>query len=502
MDLSSLVGHWSRWSTTKVALRFEESAITYAELERRVSEVAAWLTDRGVVASDRVAYLGPNSPELLELLFACARTGAIFVPLNSRMPAPELRALVAHCRPRLIVAERAFFDVARESVPESSTGEVISFAIGGNELREAVRVGDAAPADLSAPVLIAYTSGTTGPPKGAVFTNLNLVFNAVNALTAFGLTADDNVLTTIPMFHVGGLLIQTTPALYAGAAVTIHRAFEPGLMITDLERLRVTVSIAVPAMTSALVAHPAWPDANFGTLRWLHTGSTFVPKSAVEPWHRKGVRVAQVYGLTETCPVVTVGDGGDGGLTAGRPVMHHRVRIVDRDGSDRPVGEPGEIWIRGPSMMRGYWENSAATGEAFQEGWFKTGDLGSFDEDGYLHVVDRLKDIIIVGGSNVYPADVEAVLQGSGDIREAAVVARPDDQLGEVPVAFVVVEPGRSLTREQVMGLFDGRLAGYKQPRDVVFLGALPRTALGKVQRSALRARAKSELRTGGAGRT
>jgi fatty-acyl-CoA synthase len=251
-------------------------------------------------------------------------------------------------------------------------------------------------------------------------------------------------------------------------------------------------------MTNVLAAHPTWVDADFGTLRWLHTGSTFVPKSAVEPWRRKGVNVAQVYGLTETCPLVTVGDGGDEGLSAGRPVMNHRVRIVDLDGQERTDGDPGEIWIRGPSVMRGYWENPAATAAAFHDGWFKTGDLGSFDEDGYLHVLDRLKDIIIVGGSNVYPADVEAVLQGCEDIREAAVVARPDEQLGEVPVVFAVVAEGRSLGREQALALFEGTLAEYKHPRDIVFLDALPRTALGKVQRSVLRELARSPAQSEG----
>ena len=213
MDLSSSVAHWSRWSPRRVALRFEERAITYAELEHRVSGVAAWLTEREAIAGERVAYLGPNSPELLELLLACARTGAIFVPLNSRMPAPELRALVGHSRPRLMVAEDAFLETAREAVPDASEADVVPFELGGDGLPVRTAPADAPPTDLSAPVLIAYTSGTTGQPKGAVFTNLHLIFNALNALTSFGLTAEDQVLTVIPMFHVGGLLIQTTPAL-------------------------------------------------------------------------------------------------------------------------------------------------------------------------------------------------------------------------------------------------------------------------------------------------
>jgi len=198
----------------------------------------------------------------------------------------------------------------------------------------------------------------------------------------------------------------------------------------------------------------------------------------------------QGYGSTETCPVVTslpAGSPGEMALTAGKPVLYHRVRIVDAAGRDVAAGEPGEIWIRGRSVMQGYWENAQATREAFRDGWFRNGDLGLFDEEGYLHIVDRIKDIIIVGSSNVYPSDLETVLGDCADICEAAVVGRHDDRLGEVPVACVVPVPGRSLTREQVIALFDGRLAAYKHPRDVIFLAALPRNATGKVQKTVLR---------------
>jgi fatty-acyl-CoA synthase len=309
-------------------------------------------------------------------------------------------------------------------------------------------------------------------------------------ITAFGLTAADEILTAVPMFHSGGLFIHTTPGLCAGATVTIHRQFHPGPLLEDVQRYRVTLLACVPAMTFALAAHPAWDQADLSSLRSVLTGSTFVPRGAVEPWQQRGVPVMQGYGSTETCPVVTslpAGSPGEMALTAGKPVLYHRVRIVDAAGRDVAAGEPGEIWIRGRSVMQGYWENAQATREAFQDGWFRNGDLGLFDEEGYLHIVDRIKDIIIVGSSNVYPSDLETVLGDCADIREAAVVGRRDDRLGEVPVACVVLVPGRSLTREQVIALFDGRLATYKHPRDVIFLDALPRNATGKVQKTVLR---------------
>jgi fatty-acyl-CoA synthase len=332
--------------------------------------------------------------------------------------------------PRLVVAEAGFRGVALASAGQDRHDRVVTFAGAADpgtcaDGAERVRA-DPGP-DLAAPVLILFTSGTTGPPKAATFTQENMTFNALNVITAFGLTAADEILTAVPMFHSGGLFIHTTPGLCAGATVTIHRQFDPGLLLEDVQRYRVTLLACVPTMTSALAAHPAWDQADLSSLRSVLTGSTFVPRGAVEAWQHRGVPV-----------------------------------------------------------MQGYWENPQATREAFRDGWFRNGDLGRFDEEGYLHIVDRIKDIIIVGSSNVYPSDLETVLGDCADICEAAVVGRRDDRLGEVPVACVVPVPGRSLTEEQVIALFDGRLATYKHPRDV-FLDALPRNAAGKVQKTVLR---------------
>jgi fatty-acyl-CoA synthase len=489
LDISGWIAHWAQWSPGKTALRFEGRCVSYAELARAVQRAAAWLGGRGVSRGDRVAYLGPNCPELLELLFACARTGAIFVPLNVRMPAAELSVFLAATRPRLVVAEAGFRDVAMASAGED---RVVAFGsgpgafAGGAALRWPADPGP----DLAAPVLILFTSGTTGRPKGATFTQENMTFNALNVITAFGLTAADEILTAVPMFHSGGLFIHTTPGLCAGATVTIHRQFDPGVLLEDVPRYRVTMLACVPAMTAALAAHPDWDRADLSSLRSVLTGSTFVPRGAVEPWQRRGIPVMQGYGSTEACPVATSlppGSPGELALTAGKPLLYHRVRIVDAAGTDVAAGELGEVWIRGRSVMQGYWEDAQATREAFRDGWFRNGDLGLFDEQGYLHIVDRIKDIIIVGSSNVYPSDLETVLGDCADIREAAVVGRRDGALGEVPVACVVPVPGRSLTRDQVIALFDGRLATYKHPRDVIFLDALPRNATGKVQKTVLR---------------
>jgi len=493
MDISEWIAHWSNVTSAKTAVRFEGRAIDYATLERNVARTAALLRANGMSVGERVAYLGPSCPELLELLFACARLGAVFVPLNARMPAAELRVFLQLAGPAVVVADHDLRVVARDSCAEHARDRVIAFEPGSGLPAPA---GGTAAAALDPggaeglPVLVAFTSGTTGRPKGATFTNANLIFNALNAITAFGLNAADEILTVVPMFHSGGLFIHTTPALCAGATVTIHRDFDPDRLLEDVARHHVSLLACVPAMTYALAAHSAWDKADLASLRWVVTGSTTVPTRAIEPWQRKGVPVTQGYGCTETSPIVTTRPArspAETAATAGKPGLHQQVRIVDPSGTVLPPREPGQVWIRSPAMMQGYWNNPEATQEALRDGWFRTGDIGHWDDAGYLHIVDRIKDIIIVGSSNVYPSDLEAVLDSCPDIREAAIIARPDEELGEVPIACVVASPDAALTRQQVLTLFEGRLAAYKHPRDVIFFDALPRNATAKVDKPALR---------------
>jgi fatty-acyl-CoA synthase len=492
VGISTWIARWGSWAPDKTALRFEGRLVSYAELEQNVRSVAAWLRANGVSLGDRVAYLGPNCPELLELLFASARLGAIFVPLNVRMPPAELQVFVNATQPQLLVADQGLRQVALDSAGDLGPERVKTFQLGGDLARfagAAGRVPAVSGADAASPVLILFTSGTTGRPKGATFTHENIAFNALNVLTAFGVTAADEILTAVPMFHVGGLLIHTMPGLCAGATITIHREFDPGELLDEIQRQQITLLACVPAMTFALASHPGWDAADLSSLRLVVTGSTIVPRHAIEPWQRKGVSIVQGYGGTEACPTATTMPPGSppaASFTAGKPAIYTQIRVVEQSGRNAKIGEPGEVWIRGPAVMQGYWENEQATRDAFCDGWFRNGDLGLIDQDGYLHIVGRLKDIIIVGAANVYPSDLETVLDDCAEIREAAVVARPDDELGEVPVACVVPTPGRTLTTEQVIGLFEDRLAAYKHPREVIFLDTLPRNWHGKVDRRRL----------------
>jgi fatty-acyl-CoA synthase len=323
--------------------------------------------------------------------------------------------------------------------------------------------------DLSCPLLVVYTSGTTGRPKGAVLRQEALLWNAVMSQHMHGLTADDCVLTVLPLFHVGGLNIQTTPALQLGATVLLHQKFTP---------------------EAALSANARDRPTDLSSLRAVTTGSTQVPQQLIDAVQARGVPVLQVYGSTETCPIaVHTRIGGD--LTrpgsTGLPGLMCEARVVDDSGHEVPAGTAGEVLVRGPNVFFEYWGNEAATSEALRDGWYHTGDVGTRDRDGYFTIHDRKKNMIISGGENIYPAEIERVLAEHPAVAEAAVIGRPDARWQEVPVAYVVRRPGTTIDGESLKRHVAEHLARFKIPRDVLFVETLPRNALGKVQHFHLR---------------
>ena len=499
-DISNWVRQRADWSGDKVCVRFDDDAISYAQLEARVANLAAMLAgELGIGAGDRVAHLGQNSPELLALLFACARIGAILVPLNWRLAGPELAWILNDCRPKAVLAEAEFQATLETIRAELADMQHVSYGAEapapwlGYAAALAAAAGKtvASGGDLEAPAMLVYTSGTTGHPKGTVLQQNALFYNAVNAAAAQDMTADDVILTALPMFHVGGMNIQTTPAIHAGATVVIQRRFEPTEFLALIKRWRPSLSLVVPAVSQALIAHGDWEETDLSSLRLVGVGSSAVPDALVTPWQQRGITIVQIYGLTESCPVAicTPIHAADGKLgSCGKPALHCQARIVDAAGRDVDDGVAGEIWLKGPNMLRGYWNNPEATQDAFSHGWFKTGDIAHRDEDGFYYIDDRKKDVVISGGENIYPAELENVLAECPAIAEAAVVGRPDPRWVEVVVAAIVRQDGIDLSAEEVLALFDGRLARFKHPRRVVFLdGPLPRTALGKVKKHDVR---------------
>jgi fatty-acyl-CoA synthase len=421
----------------------------------------------GVQRSAIVAWLGHNSWDMLATLVACERLGAVLLPLNWRLAPAELARIVTHAGAGHLLGTPEV---------ESLAGQVLARATLSPGAAEGVQDGD---------LLLVYTSGTTGQPRGALHTRAGMQANAVAAIAAQGLDARSRVLTVLPLFHVGGLCIQTLPALAVGARVSLLPRFEPDAWFDAVQAWRPTTTLLVPAVMRALIEHPRWAAADLSSLAFVNSGSQIVPRALIEAFHARGVPVAQVYGATETGPVSIVLRPDEAlarpGL-AGRPAVGVQVRL----------GDDGEVLLKGANLMRGYHRSSDAAFDA--AGWFHTGDLAVQHADGMFEVVGRSKELIISGGENIHPAEVENLLVGWPGLADCAVVGLPDARWGEVPVLAVVPERGRGVDAEALLQALAGRLARFKLPRRVVVLDALPRTALGKVQRAELAQRLARDL--------
>jgi fatty-acyl-CoA synthase len=507
MDLSDLIDRNAAFTPDKVAIRFQGRTLNYADFAGRIAAAARALKSRlGVGRGDRVAILAANHPDYLVLLYACARLGAMLVPLNWRLAVPEQLFILSDAGVKALVVEEAFAAVVApltQALPEVHVVG-LDFAPGGLSFDGLLAAGDGdgrnPHVDLSSPLLVVYTSGTTGRPKGAVLCQEALVWNAAMSQHLHGLTAADHVLTVLPLFHVGGLNIQTTPALQAGATVTIHARFAPDAALAALAADKPTLTVLVPATIQALIQHPRWMDTDLSSLRAVTTGSTIVPQPLIDAVTARGVPVLQIYGSTETCPIAIYtrlgGDLSRGGST-GLPGLYCEARVVDDQGQDVPHGTVGEVVVRGPNVMLEYWGNAAATREALHEGWYYTGDIGRRDADGYFVIHDRKKNMIISGGENIYPAEVERVLCEHPAVAEAAVIGRPDPKWQEVPVAYVVLRKGAAANADALIRHVGGELARFKIPREIVLVDDLPRNALGKVQHFRLKEMVQSNAAKG-----
>jgi fatty-acyl-CoA synthase len=493
MDLSDLIARNAAFTPDKPATIFEGEALSYRAFNERIELAARALkAECGVSRGDRVAILSLNRPDYLVLLYACARLGAMLVPLNWRLAVAEQMFILSDASPKVLVLEQAFAEILPALAAELPDSRVVGldFTPSRGYAFDALLTqahGDTRNphVDLSCPLLIVYTSGTTGRPKGAVLRQEALLWNGMMSQHMHGLSADDNVLTVLPFFHVGGLNIQTTPALHHGATVTIHRRFTPDAALASFARDRPTLTVLVPAIIQAISDHPAWAATDLSSLKAVSTGSQIVPPHLIARFVSRGVPVLQVYGSTETCPVaVYTRLGGDLSRTGstGLAGLCCEAKVIDEAGAELPPESPGEIAVRGPNVFVEYWGNEAATREALHDGWYRTGDIGRRDADGYFWVHDRKKNMIISGGENIYPAEVERVLLEHPDVADCGVIGRPDPRWDEVPVAYVIPRAGRKVEAEALIAHVSAQLARFKVPREVVFVADLPRTALGKVQ--------------------
>jgi len=493
-----LVHHAIR-SPDKAFCVFEGRTTTYGQLADNATALAAGLRARGVGPGDVVGLLAYNCPEFLEAMFAANYLGAIAMPINWRLAAPEVRYILEHSRAGALVCDEALVPlandatdgmgngIARVCIAESAPDGWAAFA----DVREAVPV-PRAPVAADDVHRLMYTSGTTGRPKGVMLTHANLAWKNLAHLVEFGFTGADLGLACGPLYHVGALDLTTTSLLAAGATTIIHRVFDAAAVVDELERSRVTVVWLAPAMVNAIMALPDIEQRDLSSVRLVINGGEKMPVPLIERIQRvfSSAWFADAYGLTETVSGDTFLDR-DSIVTklgsVGRPCLYLELDLWDGEGRSVPAGERGEIVMRGPKVFKGYWRDPEATATAFAGGWFHTGDIGVRDEDGYLFIVDRLKDMIVSGGENIAGSEVERVLYEHESVLEAAVVGRPDQRWGEVPVGYVVLRPGATATAEALTEHCRAGLARFKVPKDIVFLDALPRNPSGKVLKRELR---------------
>ena len=478
---------------TKAALVQDGTPTTYAELHRASTRLAHGLRARGVARGDRVAFLGLNSVEMVTAMFATATLGGVFVPLNTRLAAPELGYVLEHSGSRLLLAEDALA-AATEQAPIAALGlDTVVFTRSAGAGLADLMSGDDTEIDeevgLADLFMIQYTSGTTGRPKGVMLTHGNITWNVYNLLVDVDLGSDEVALVTAPLFHTAALNQVLFPTLLKGGTALVEARFDPVRAVDLIESERVTLLFGVTSMYLALAAVPRFADADLDSLRNALSGGAPIPETLLHTWLDRGLMIVQGYGLTEASPGATMLRAADGIRklgSAGTSCFFTDVEVVS-GGKPTSVGVPGEVLVSGPNVSPGYWRDDGATAGAFDGDWLHTGDIAVRDDEGYLRIVDRLKDMYISGGENVYPAEVEQALHTYPAVAECAVIGVPDEQWGEVGRAFVVLRDGADADPESVLAHLGGRLARYKLPKSVVFLPELPHNASGKLIKSRLR---------------
>lgn len=467
---------------------------TYRQLNERANRLASVLRDQMQIGKgDRVAILTKNRVEFLDALFATGKLGAILVPLNWRLVARELAYVLNDSGARLLINDPEFTAVIAELRGDTSVEQVLEFGRAYDTLlSEAPTAPVMTEIEPEDPHLILYTSGTTGRPKGAVLSHRGLVWNSLNTNVGWDLHGDDVSVIHTPFFHTGGINVLTLPIFHVGGTMVLMKAWDPYRCLELIAQERVTVFFAVPTMFQMLLDTPNFAETDFSSVRFFISGGAPCPVPIIRAYQERGITFRQGYGLTEVsvnCFTLNPEDAIRKAGSVGRPIFHLDARLVDDEGKDVPQNVVGELWLRGPTVCTGYWNNPQATAASITDGWFHTGDMAYIDAEGYYYIVDRKKDMFISGGENVYPAEVEHVIYEHPAVAECAVIGVPDSVWGEVGRALVVVRDGMSLDEETLLEHCREHLARYKVPRSAIFVEALPHTVSGKVFKPELRER-------------
>ena len=474
-------------------------SFTYAQLDRRVDAMAAYLRALGIGRGDRVGVLAHNGVEYFDIQFACARTGSICVLLNWRLTVSELEYILNDSAPALLVHDVSFAGPAEELQRRCGVATLLAIDQSGaaNPYEDALARFDGQDGGRETLthddiLTIMYTSGTTGHPKGAMITHGMNFWNAVNLGIPTGVGLDSVHLNVLPLFHTGGLNCYCNPVLHAGGTVVIMKTFDPGetLRVLGDPGQGITHFFAVPAPYQFMMQHADFEHTDLSRLRIAGVGGAPCALTIMQAWADRGVLMMQGFGMTETSPACIFLDPRDTlrklGST-GKALLHTEMRIVDDEGGDCGPNQTGELWVAGPNVTPGYWNRPDATAAAFEGRWLKTGDAARMDEEGFVYIVDRWKDMYISGGENVYPAEVENILYQLSELAEAAVIGVPHDRWGEVGLAVLALKPGAEIDRDRVIAHCASRLARFKVPSDIAIVDALPRNATGKVLKRELR---------------
>lgn len=497
---------WASIHPDKIAVYSNGVPCSYRMLNERINRLAQILLKKGIRKADRVAVLLHNCIQYVEIFFAVSKIGGILVPLNWRLAKPELEFILKDSRTRFIIFEEEFIDHAIQLRGALAMESCISCATNGSGpsrilpewVEDYETLMNQAPSTMPEPPQISgddephilmYTSGTTGMPKGAMLSHKKTFFNVLNASIYFDLTRHDIAIITRPFFHSGGLIVELAPVLYKGGTVIIQRRFGPEDILKTVERYRVTI-LELPATVYNFILHDCDIERyDLSSVKCFFTGGERVPISLLKAFYEKGITISQIYGLTEASTLFWLPyDMAHKKMgSVGKPVFHADVRIVDENGMPVPPGVVGEIIVKGPVVMNGYWERPDLTKDVIKNRWLYTGDLAYMDDEGFVYIVDRKKDMFISGGENVYPAEVEKVFLNHPLILDAAVIGVDDDKWGEVGKAFIVPKLGVKIDEAELKRFLNERLARYKIPKYIEFVDKLPKTASGKIRKSILK---------------
>ncbi|UGY04555.1 AMP-binding protein [Bradyrhizobium quebecense] len=491
INLSSFIAFHARRTPDRCALKYRGEDVSYADFDLRIRQVGSWLATRGIAPGDVVAVLMKNSTAFLELVFATSHIGAVFLPINYRLSADEVGYIVGNSAAHLLVADEEFAAIATGGAPVVLLGEVAQSSVTNlapDIAPSPIHVRQ--PRDL---MRLVYTSGTTDRPKGVMLTYENIYWKSADQTVVLGLNADTRLLVVGPLYHVGALDLPGIAVLWHGGMLCIHRTFEPEPALAAIEREKLNAAWFAPVMTTALLTCPNRERYDVSSLQWAIGGGEKTPEVRIRAFsdYFKNARYIDAYGLTESCGGDTFMDAGreiEKIGSTGRAIAHVEIEIRDDAGKRLPAGQNGEICLRGPKVTQGYWKDPEKTASAFFGDWFRTGDVGYLDDDGFLYLTDRKKDMIISGGENIASSEVERVIYEIPGVREVAVIGLPDDRWGEKPVAIVVLADDAKLDLPNLTEFCRTRLAGFKVPRQLIIRDSLPRNPSGKVLKRVLRA--------------